>query len=99
MLHGALSVAQLAVSHTQQDVVAVTLLRNIAHMDETRIEDKLVEVYLLAGDDEAERLNKEFATTFTLNPKVRCLSSHVLRAFRRMSQLVVYGIVSRLKEK
>ena len=62
-------------------------------MNERGIEDELVVVNALIQDDEAESLDKQFATTQTR--LARCyieicrLPQHVLAALRAVSQLVV----------
>ena len=46
--------------------MAVTLLRDVRNVDEVRIKDQLVVVNLGTGDDEAERLDKQFPTSLNL---------------------------------
>ena len=44
------------------DLATVLVTAYVAHVNEGRIEDDLVVVNLLTGDDEAEGLDEEFAT-------------------------------------
>ena len=61
---GALAVAKLAIAHAKKDGAAVLLLGDLAHMNERGIEDQLVVVNLLAGDDEAEGSDKPLTRRF-----------------------------------
>ena len=44
------------------DVATVLVTAYVAHVNEGRIEDDLIVVNLLTGDDEAEGLDKELTT-------------------------------------
>ena len=63
VLDGALAITKLAITHSKQDGAAVGLAGDVAHMNERGIENQLVVVNLLAGDDQAESLYQQFATT------------------------------------
>ena len=83
--------------HAKQDGAAVLLLGDIAHMNERGIEDQLVVVNLLAGDDEAEGSDKPLTRRFWFQRafahiEVSCLTLHVLAALGAVSQQVVEGL-------
>ena len=60
---GASEIAVGAVAVGLGDLVAVLVAAHVAHMDESGIQDDLIVVNLIAGDDEAESLDETFAAT------------------------------------
>lgn len=60
------------------DAVAVLFAAHVAHVDKVVVDDDLVIIYLLAGDDRSERFDEALAVTLTLNLEpLELLNSHI----------------------
>ena len=99
--------AVFAARFSHHDAVTVAIARDVAHVDEVRVENQLVEVDRRAGEDSAEGLDEAFArggSAATLASAVQrsapahieigCLTFQMLAAARSVSEDVVQSLAA-----